>query len=359
MDLFVYGTEGEALRLKGVIDTAEKIIWKRRFTGGDVFEIILPCTEKNSALFTAEAIIEIPERCSGIVTKINLFVKDGMCFIRGEGCSFEGLFARRVLVKCAADDSVMTVLDKNAGELADEERRFPAMKIDTETDFTGMANYDYIRGSLAAYIAAAGKKGFGVRSGLVHECCNAYIRIYGRYGTDRSVEQNGVTQLVYSDAYENISDGEYVYNENGAVTSAYVYSEAKEISGYNIGSWNKFYGNDYSGLKRCEKAYRIEPQVTYVPISTANGVEYVPEIDTDASENYGRIIYKTNFSSFKENMRAVIILKGEKIPFDTGDKITIYCMRFDRLLSGRVYEIKEIWENGRFTAEVTAEQFTD
>lgn len=362
MDIFVYNTDeaSNKLKLKGVIDTVERIVWKRRFIEGDEFEITMPCTEKNLKLVTEQTVVEVPERYSGIVTEINLSVRKGVCILKAKGCSFDGMLERRVLIKCSSSDSVMTVLDKNAGEAADDFRRFPAVKFDFTVDCTGMNNYGYLYGSLSSYIKAAGRdNGFCVCSELVHEGCEAYIRIYGRYGADRSVEQSENTQLVYTDVYENMSDGEYHYSEKGAMTGAFVYSEAKQIGEYTVESWNNIYSTDSSGYERCEKSFRIEPQIVYVPVASGSSIIYVPELDKDASESYGQWIQKKNYSSFKEDMRSVIILKSDGVPFEIGDKITVHCSRFDKLLTDRVYEIIETYSGGNFTVTAVTGKFAD
>ena len=362
MDIFVYNTDvsGSKLKLKGVIDTVERIVWKRRFIEGDEFEITMPCNEKNLKLVTEQTVVEVPYRYCGIITEINLFVRKGVCILKAKGCSLDGMLERRVLIKCSSSDSVMTVLDKNAGEAADDFRRFPAVKFDFTVDCTGMDNYSYQYGSLSSYINAAGRENsFCVCSEIVHEGCEAYIRIFGRYGVDRSVEQSVNTQLVYTDVYENISDGEYHYSEKGAMTGAFVYSEAKQIGEYTVESWNKLYGTEMTGYARCEKSFRIEPQITYVPVVSAGVVTYVPELDTDASESYGQWIQKKNYSSFKEDMRSVIVLKSDSVPFETGDKITVHCSRFDKLLTDRVYEIIETYSGGNFTVTAVTGKFAD
>ena len=362
MDIFVYETDKAAnmLQLKGVTDTVERIVWKRRFIEGDVFELTMPCTEKNLKLVTEQTVVEVPDRYSGIVTEINLSVRKGVCILKARGCSFDGMLERRVLIKCTSSDSVMTVLDKNAGEAADDFRRFPAVKFDFTVDCTGMDNYSYQHGSLSAYIKAAGREnGFCVCSELVHEGCEAYVRIYGRYGSDRSVEQSENTQLVYTDVYENMSDGEYAYSEKGAMTGAFVYSEAKQVGEYTVASWNKLYGTEMTGYERCEKSFRIEPQILYVPVASGGEINYVPELDVNASVNYGQWLHMRNYSGFRENMRAVIVLKSGSVPFETGDRITVYCSRFGKLLTERVYEINEVYSGGGFTVSAVAGKFAD
>ena len=362
MDIFVYDTDKaeNKLRLKGVIDTVERIVWKRRFIEGDEFEITMPCTEKNLKLITEQTVVEIPYRYSGIVTEINLFVRNGVCILKAKGCSFDGMLERRVLIKCSSSDSVMTVLDKNAGEKAEEFRRFPAVKFDFSVDCTGMDNLSCQYGSLSSYIKTAGREnGFCVCSEIVHEGCEAYVRIFGRYGVDRSVEQNENTQLVYSDVYENLSDGEYLYSEKGAMTGAFVYSEEKQLGEYTIEAWNKLYDTETAGYSRCERSFRVDPQIIYVPVASGSSIIYVPELDIVASERYGQWIQKKNYSGFKENMNSVIVLKNGGVPFETGDKITVFCSRFDKLMTERVYEINEIYSGGSFTVSAVTGKFAD
>ena len=230
MDIYIYETgESGKLSLKGITDRIRSVSISRRFFSGDSFKAVFSGTERNRRLIAQGRIIEIPSVFSGYITGISLGRdKNGCGVITAEGSSFDGMLSRRVLSAGEASDSFMTVLDKNAGEAAEEERRFPCTYFDKDTDCGGMLEDGIIYENLGTYVTSAGRhKLFGVGSEIVHESGGARIRIYGRYGADRSILQEENEAVVLSDSYGNVTDISRSYNENGAVNGAFIYSEEK------------------------------------------------------------------------------------------------------------------------------------
>ena len=357
MEIYIYETgEDGYLCLKGITDMIRSVSISRRFFAGDDFKAVFPGTEKNLRLVSSGRIIEIPGVFSGYITKFSAGRDGSGCgVITAEGSSFDGMLSRRVLAAGETSDSFMTVLDKNAGDAAEELRRFPCTYFDKENDCGGMLEDGIIYENLGAYVTSAGRhKLFGVGSEIVHESSGAKIRIYGRYGADRSVLQEENAPVILSDSYGNVTDISRSYNENGAVNGAFIYSEEKVNSkgDCTCEEWKKHFG-EASGFGRCEAVYKIEPVTEYIPVSYGDSYIWSPSLNEDATLKRAENLFLSRSSDFDDRFMAVLRVKESvSYGFETGDRVTLYSKRLGITVHERIYEIKESFENGAHYAAV-------
>lgn len=357
MDIYIYKTGSDGyLSLKGITDIIRSVSISRRFFTGDSFKAVFPGTEKNLRFIVPDSIIEIPKFFSGYITKISAGRDSSGCsIITAEGSSFDGMLSRRVLSEGGSSDSFMTVLDKNAGAAAAEERRFPCTYFDMEQDCGGMIEDGVFYEDLGSYITTAGKRNlFGLGSEIVHDDGGAKIRIYGRYGADRTILQEENAPVILSDRYGNVTDVSRSYSENGAVNSAFIYSEEKaDQKGDCIcEEWKKYFG-EASGYGRCEEVYKIEPALEYVPVAYGDSFIWSPRLDEENTDKKAEKLFLSRFSDFDDRFKAVLRVKGDAAyGFDTGDRVTFYSGRLDITVHERIYEIRESFENGAHYAAV-------
>ena len=353
MDIFVYGIFGSEIRLKGIADEISSLIWKRCFYGSDEFELLLPLTDRNKSLFTEGSIVEIKGKYSGFITKLDVFRRESSFFIKAEGCSFDGLLKRRVLTEHKEGDSLFTVISRNCGELAEEIRRFPSFDIDMSKDCVTSLAEAYRFKSLAAFACASGQQNdTGIMSELVHSGTTHRIRLYSRKAVDRTASQNVNRRAVFSDRYESFYSGEYSYNENNAMTGAVVYSESKHLYDTFIPEWHGIFGSGSAGFARYERAYKIQPKITYVPKTLAGVTVYIPSLDKEKTEQYGEYVHLSNYSGFEDHMTVYFIPEKNYTDFfDVGDKVTVECSRFGRCIHQNIRTITEHYRNGGFYAE--------
>lgn len=351
MEAYVYevGSSGY-LTLKGITDKICSVSHTKRFYASDLFSIGFTESERNAGLIVSGSIIEIPGEFSGYITKIAIDRDSGGCgFIKASGCSFEGMLSRRVLISGTKGDSFMTILNKNAGDSADEERQFPCTYFDDAVDCDGLINSEVFYEGLDSYISMVGRKnGLGLKSEIVHSDSGARIRIFGRLGVDHSVIQDENTTALIADAYESASDVSYIYSESGAVNCGFVYSDSQCNSrgDTTCKSWKGFVGTD-SGYSRCEEAYKIEPCVTYEAITYGDTYVWSPILDEDGTEEKAENYFTSRKSDFTDSLEAVLRINGSVSEiFDVGDTITLYSKRLNRTAHERVYKIEEILEDG-------------
>lgn len=359
MDIFVYGFCGDEIRLKGVTDTVAEMNWRKHFYSCDEFDIILPLTDRNAGIFTQNSIVEIPGRYSGMITEIRIDQAGRDYYIKASGCSFDGMFGRRILTDYEDGDSMLEVIYRNCGSAAGETRRFPVTEFDFSLDCDTTLAEAYRFRSLAAFVKASGQLGgVDVHGELAHSGIRHYIRFYGRKPADRSVLQNVNRRIVFSDRFDSFSRADYAYSEKGAMTGAVVYSDSKYLYNSYIPQWHTFYGDESKGFERCEKAFKIQPKIEYVQKTLAGTTVYVPDLDEEATENYGRYVHLSNYRDFDERLCISIPVKeGYSTDFDVGDRVTVECSRFGKLLEKNICEIHERFADGGFTAEAIIGDF--
>ena len=299
MTIYVYNKK---LELCGITDEVTAFSFVKRFYEGSTFSGEFPLTDKNRELVIPQAIIEIPHRFAGIITAVE--INGGK--ITASGNSFDGMLASRVVWEGIKTDTLLTIIDKNAGQEAGSLRGFERTYIDKAVD-SPLLEDDPKKSNLADYTrAVCYEHNFGVFSEINHS--NDMIRIYGRYGVDRSVNQTERECVVFSEVYGNVSSMGYTYAENGAVNGAIVYAEAlnfqsDDVSGY-IASFGKIYG-ETSGYARREGIYQIEPCVTYY--LNALG-ELKAKLDEEKTTVRANDEYLNNCIDFTDCVSAAVIV---------------------------------------------------
>ncbi len=351
MEIYVYEmSEKGVLSFKGITDKVKLLCWTRRFFTGDSFDAVLPADAHNLGLIRPGRIIEIPGRYSGFITAMN--AESGLISLSGR--SFTGMLARRVLMEGSpyGDDSLMTVLDKNAGTAASlAKRSFPGAVFDKTVDCSGTYGDSLKFGSLEKYAEAAGKRsGFGVRSEIVH-CEKPYIRFYGKFRADRSAGQTENLPVIFSDVYGNTRSLGYSHSESGAMTNAVVFAGEKE----GLPPWQVCFG-DYHGWNSVEKAFETEHIITYATQISGTGDDAhtvsVPVTDYKAMYETGTAIHISKYAGFTDKINASLVIDDNyREIFDTGDIATVHSSELNTTKNMTIYEVTERFENGGFTAE--------
>lgn len=343
--IYVYNKK---LELCGITDKVTAFSFVKRFYEGSTFSGEFPLTDKNRQLIVPQAVIEIPHRFSGIITAVD--ISGGK--ITASGRSFDGMLDSRVVWEGKKTDSLLTIIDKNAGQVAGSLRGFERTYVDKSVDCPLLED-DPKKQNLADYTGAVCyEHNFGVFSEINHS--NDMIRIYGRYGVDRSVNQTERECVVFSEMYGNVASMGYNYSETGAVNGAIVYADSAvfgngDISG-NIAAFHRIYG-EASGYARREGIYQVEPCVHFY----VNGAgELKAELDEEKTAVRASDEYKANCIGFTDCVSAAVIV-GEDYAkrFDVGDIVTVYSNELGVFTDYRITEISEIYKVGGVKLNVT------
>lgn len=358
MEIYSYHIDGDYLKLDGVCEEWFEILWTRRFFKGDEFTISLPPTEKNIALFSEGKVIELAKvnpltgasEHAGIITSTEI-TSGEKAVLTVSGQNFVGLLDRRILSECEYDDTAMTVLRKNAGDLANAKRRFAATVFDTSVDVIYNANSMLFK-TLAEYGGTlASKVGFGLQSYISHDGTAPCIVIGGRQSVDRSIAQTAVKRVIFSDEYDTAADFERNHSDNGAVTGVVVGSKLQhnDNTHVDIEQYTDYFGDTQS-------YDRIERYQSITPVTKTEMREKVEWTVLDDWETYlaAKNLAETCYISATDYFGAEIIIKGdwEQI-FEVGDIVTVQNTAWNAVANKQVAEISEYWGADNVTVTAT------
>ena len=359
MEIYSYHIDGDHLTLDGICEKWFEILWTRRFGKGDDFTITLPPTARNIELFSEGKVIELAKvnpltgasEHAGIITSTEI-TSGEKAVLTVSGQNFVGLLDRRILSECEYDDTAMTVVRKNAGDLANAKRRFAATTFDVATD---TANYNATRmlfKSLAEYAASlAANVGWGLQSRIAHDKSGVHIVIGGRNRVDRSISQTDVKRVIFSNEYDTAADFERQHSDSGAVTGVVVGSKLQhnDNTHVDIEQYTDYFGDTQS-------YDRIEKYQSITPVTKTEMRGKVEWTVLDDWETYlaAKNLAETCYISATDYFGAEIIIKGdwEQI-FDVGDIVTVQNTAWGAVANKQVTEIREYWGADDITVTAT------
>ena len=175
--------------LRGMTDSVISLRWTRRYFKGDKFEAVFPATQKNLFLIHQNCIIEVKGKYCGYITDFEIYRTNREERISVKGVSLDGMLERRILAYNAAKDSLMAVLDCNAGSTAlYTQRRFENTVFDDTVTCSSMFNDALRFRTLAEYVEVVGMYTLmSVKAKILHDTrtvfCGDIIARYHAEGT--------------------------------------------------------------------------------------------------------------------------------------------------------------------------------
>lgn len=337
MEIWFYEVENNKLKTIAIIDKIISIMWVKRFFKGDSFEIKLPPTDANLKIAKPDNIVSFNDSC-GVITEINIGQD-----ITIKGVSIDGLLSKRLLRKFADGDSLLTIIDKNVGNLANELYRFPAVNIDYSVDCDGGYASGFYNDNMDLYVETIGKaQDFGVLSRINHK--NNTIELFGRFAQNFSKNQSFNKQVVFSDVYDNVSDINYTFSASAEINVAYVRSLPQYDSAAHIdigGFFEIYYNGDFSGFRLSDKTVEIEPRtkVEYRQVDEITSVAWTV-LDREATAKAAQEAANKIFSVTVENVDCKLILNPDQAQiFDVGDIVTVNVNQYNFTQNKRISEL--------------------
>ena len=341
MKIYFYGSNFEYL---GLAEYAVSYVLTQRFYSGSELKLVLPFTEKMSRLAAAENIIDIPGKFSGMITSFEDTLEKGIITVNA--LSFDGFLSRRILSEGSSGDTLMTLLDKNAGEASNvRHRRFQNTYFDKTVDCPGYFGGNVKFRPVSYCVSYAGRRsGFGLNAEILQDKFTRRIRIYGRYALDRSVSQNDRKQVVLTDKYDKFYGGKYSYSDVGRINGTVFHSESEydkknlvdiaEYTGYFSG-----YGGQGYNLK--EIYSKIEPYTTYEERLEGQTIYLWTVLDNYLTSAAAEELSYSLYTDAHDEME--ILLTSDKMDgvFEVGDIITVKSELFGIEESMRVTEMCE------------------
>ncbi|MGN0604593.1 MAG: hypothetical protein ACI4I2_11515 [Oscillospiraceae bacterium] len=250
-------------------------------------------------------------------------------------------------------DTLLTIVDKNLGEaVKNPDRRYEHTYVDKTVDCTNLNRETVTYMNLGEY---AGKicteNMLLIRSEIDHGDTENRIRIYARKCADRSINQEQNDPIVFSELYDNVGSMDAVYSEEGAINSAFIYSESEADT---VAAWNGEFGGG-SGYSRREGVYQIDPVITYDYYTNEEGdIVWYPVLDRVRTSQRASDFFKNNCSDFTDCVEASVKLDADYAKrFDVGDIVTIYSSRFGISQDAQITEISESFTVGGLNINVT------
>lgn len=360
MEIYSYHIDNDYLKLDGVCDEWFEILWTRRFFNGDDFTITLPPTVRNIELFSEGKVIELAKvnpltgasEHAGIITSTEI-TSGEKAVLTVSGQNFVGLLSRRILADYALGDTTMTVLRKNAGDLAQQNRQLGATTFDSTVDCPAYQAGQMLFKRLSDFVGnIASTKGWSLQSRIAHNKSGVQIVMSGRQSVDRSVSQANVARVIFSDVSETATDFERQHSDNGAVTGVVVGSK-KQYNGsshIDVEQYIGFFG-DARSYDRIESYKSITP-VTKIEIRQKD-VEWtvLDEWETfRAADEMAAASYVLATDFFGAN----IVINGDwESKFAVGDVVTVQNTAWSAVANKQVTEVREYWGADDITVTAT------
>lgn len=360
MEIYSYHIDGDYLVLDGVCEEWFEILWTRRFFKGDDFTITLPPTARNIELFSEGKVIELAKvnpltgasEHAGIITSTEI-TSGEKAVLTVSGQNFVGLLSRRILADYTLGDTTMTVLRKNAGDLAQKNRQLGATTFDSTVDFPAYQAGQMLFKRLSDFVGnIASVKGWSLQSRIAHDKSGAQIVMSGRQSVDRSVSQANVAQVIFSDVSETATDFERQHSDNGAVTGVVVgfpkqYNSSSHI---DVEQYIGFFG-DARSYDRIESYKSITP-VTKIEIRQKD-VEWTV-LDEWETFRAADEIAAASYVSTTDFFSASIVISGNwESKFAVGDVVTVQNTAWGAVANKQVTEISEYWGADDITVTAT------
>ena len=370
MELLCYKINGEYLDLLGICNNSSSILWTLNFFKGDTFSVKVPANSENIKLFAKGNVVELMKNTSsnnskhcGIITSVSIRQTMQGEQINVQGKSVDGMLDRRVLTEYATGDSFMTILRKNAGDLALVGRNFPATSFITNEDFSGVFGDAMRFKKLSEYANTAGQfLGVGLRTTIAHnvvdietgEYLKPYFIVEAYEGVDRTIDQTENKAVVFSDVYQNATNFEYDYNENGAVTSVVMYSNA-DYDAVNKIDVESFVGYDAAtGFDRIEKAGTVKAVTMEENRGSALSPDWWTVLDYNATAEVAKekqdTIYVKPTSAFDCEL---FLTESYSKSFELGDIITIQNTVWGVVENKQITQITELYDSNKTQIKAT------
>jgi|GEM_PF-2323032 len=358
MELWIYDL---ALNLKGIVQDTNELLWTRDFFDPGTFTLTVPCTEDNVKLLTRHSLIEKPGNAEiGIITgiKITANVREGN-MLTVSGHFLDGVLGYQYIDIASPGDSLLTVIDKQLGNLGTAGRR-----LNIRVDYSVGVDFPYNNGfwlaNLSEYASAVCRRMLCSLNVMFSHSPTKELVLSARYGSDRTVNQSTLPRVVFSYDFENLIYSDYEFSESGQVTTVYGYTTAPD----NVPGPRPTYlhGSEYTGYNRKETAIEVDAVIEeyeqqIVESISAEGVPTYRIIKLQRID-YGATMAKLQTETANEvrettqNLTGgVDFRRGYKTEYDLGDIVTVSNPKYGVLMHPRITQVREFFNRSGTTVE--------
>ena len=333
MDLRLYDDEFNRV---GVIENFYSLLWTRKYFEPGNFELYLPLTDVNITMLQPNYLIGKKDSVeAGIIESIEY--KDGVddksLIVKGRFLS--SLLDRRLIKDTYSFDGYA---ETAMYDLITECEPFPDLELAQSQGYTEEVTFQATMKNLLTVetkIAKSTNLGFRIVPDFKEK--NLTFEVYK--GLDRSTQQTTNPRVVFSEAYDNLNQADYMWNTQLAKTKAIIGGEGEgsERVYVEVGSGSGYALRELFVDAKDIRSEDFSTNAKYLDALKQRGYEKLKENTLVESFDYEIInenfIYKTDY--------------------DLGDIVTINKKSWGMIRHDRITEIKEIYENGGMQVQLT------
>lgn len=322
-----------------IVDNATSVIWNKRYFEAGDFEIYISSNEKTAeSLKKRYFVMRQDDDMVCMITHVEY--KDDPengNFKIVSGQSVESLLKRRIVWQQTSSKSsetveqfIMRLIDENAINPTDTKRKIPFLELGDLKGFVEKLDKQLTGDNLLdAIIELCKAYEYGFKITLE----NKKLKFELYKGVDRSYNQSTLPFVTFSDAYDNLIDSQYIYDETNAKNVALVAGEGEGLDRRTASV------GEASGIDRQEIF------VDARDISSNNGEvtesDYIAQLQEKGKENI--VGYEETFESTVESQTNYIYKKD----WNLGDIVNHENTSWNLFVTPRIVEVLECEdENG-------------
>ena len=350
MDIYVFNEE---LNFIGIIDNFNSLRWVRRYHKSGEFELHLSLTYKSLKMLREGYIIcKKDDQEAGVISYRQLKQDEkGKETLIIKGNFITSYLRKRIRwgtenLNTSAEIAMMSLVDKNAINPTDENRKIPLVNLAEIENFPQILNKQVSYSNLLDELETiSSSSGLGFRILADVQLKELIFDVYK--GRDLTANQKINPPAIFANEFENVFEQEYIESTNNFKNAALI---AGEGEGFNrqlvtVGEAN--------GLNRYEMFVDARDLQ-----STIN--EDGEEITIPADEYRKLLINRGNSKLLEhekiETFESKINVQGNlkyKVDFDLGDIVTVSNKGWEVTKDTRITEIEEVYEANKTSINVT------
>ena len=346
MELYVFDRD---LNFIGINDSFTSLIWRRKYFKGGDFELNCSLTNKNLMLFARGNIIYKKDNEAGYIEYRNMKQDtEGKEILVIKGKFLTGYFNRRIIwgtkiLNTTSEVAMRTLVSDNCISPSDTTRVIPNVMLGTLQGYTDTVDYQVSYANLSDELENLSNiSNLGHRINL--DITNKKLIFDVYKGLDHSVNQAINPRCIFSKEFENILEQEYVDSLNN-------YKNTCLVAGVGEGAARKTItiNPNNIGLDRHE--------IFADQKSLSNEIDSVLMSDTDYNlllTGKGNELLATTLEiqTFDSKVNLNSNLKYH-IDYDLGDIVTVVNNPWGVVISPRITDITEIYEEQGMSIEIT------
>jgi len=255
----VYEMTNEKFENIGEINQLESLMWPKNYSGYSQIKLTAPITDENKEFFKKGRVLwRVGDNTAAIIEIINSSVKDdGSKVFEIKGRTLECLLEKRIVWNVYQANNlevskiIENLVNQNCVSPFEEKRKIPRMTISPYISSGESKKDSYQKTGGTVYEAISDlvqEAGMGFEIQFVPDLESLIFRVYK--GKNRTINQNDVDAIVFSDDTDDILTSSYEMNSTG-------YKNVAKVAGEGEGSLRTYVNVEDSITD--EKGEKVKP----------------------------------------------------------------------------------------------------